>query len=93
MRRQVGAACGGVRKAVVQAPVEAGVQYFVIVDGMTDYVGDFNVTFSARPLETMLDWQARARRHFTSLPLCAACAARTAHLQERRVPVSTHHCG
>ena len=51
--------CGGVRKAVVQTPVEAGVQYFVIVDGMTGYSGAFNVTFSARPLETLLDWQAR----------------------------------
>lgn len=59
MQRQVGAVCGGVRKAVVQTPVEAGVQYFVIVDGMTGYSGAFNVTFSARPLETLLDWQAR----------------------------------
>lgn len=68
MPRQVGAVCGGVRKAVVQTPVEAGVQYFVIVDGMTGYAGDFNVTFSARPLETLLDWQARARNLFTALP-------------------------
>ncbi|KAK9846364.1 hypothetical protein WJX81_002431 [Elliptochloris bilobata] len=53
----VGAVCGGVRRAVVQTPVEVGVQYYVIVDGMSGYAGDFNVTFSARPLDTPLDWQ------------------------------------
>ncbi len=57
--RQVGAVCGGVRGAAVQTPVEAGVQYYVIVDGMSGYKSDFNVTFSARPLDTPLDWQAR----------------------------------
>jgi hypothetical protein len=56
---QVGAVCGGVRRAVVQLPVEAGVRYYVIVDGMTGYAREFNVSFSARPLDTPLDWQAR----------------------------------
>jgi len=59
---QVGAVCGGVRRAVVQLPVEAGVRYYVIVDGMTGYAHDFNVSFSARPLDTPLDWQARPSR-------------------------------